>query len=119
MTQQYQNVAFSGSTSAFVDVNQKREVAFSARRVNSTVAGNPVRFVKASIVLRGEAEAPVCGNECGPTVAESIKLELSVLDGAERLTALRGELNRLLDKAISEYNFAKGLTPPVYADFTE
>lgn len=116
---QYQNTAFNGSKSTFVDVNQNREVTFSSRRVSTTVAGEPLRFIKAGIVLRGEAEAPVCGNECGLKIVESISLDLNILDGAERLQGLRDELNRLLDKAISEYNFAKGLTPPVYADFTK
>lgn len=113
----YQNTGFETGSSTFVDTNQKNEVTFRSRKVSTKVGAVIVPMVKAAATLRASSEAPVCGSECPLPIVESVKLEFSVTQGGASLDALRTELMRLVDSALSEYHLANGLVPPSYATF--
>lgn len=113
----YQNTGFNTGTSTFVDVNQNYEITFASRKVAAKVGAFSVPMVKAAATLRASSEATACGSECPLPIVESVKIEFSVTQGAASLEALRAELTRLVDKAISDFHLTDGLVPPVFAAF--
>lgn len=63
-------------------------------------------------------------SECSPcatdTVNNSVRIKATFIHGdTASLDAMRVEINRLLDKAIADYNFAKGFVPPASATLGE
>lgn len=117
---QYQNVAFERNRSAFIDTATTTEATFTARPVTANINGTNVPMVRGELALRRETLAGAsCGVYCPPVIGEMVKLSFSVEQGAASLGALRTEMNRLFDKAVSDYNLTKGLVPPVYATFSE
>lgn len=119
MTQRYQNIGFNTDKSTFIGVNQpKPEIAFSAKRVNVSLKNGIAPMVKATVSLRQEKEVTPCGSTCAETVMESAQISFSILRGDDAsLTALRSELNRLVDAALANYLLTDGRVPPVYAAF--
>lgn len=113
----YQNTGFNTGTSTFVDINQNYEVTYASRKVAAKVGAFTVPMVKAAATLRASTEATACGSECPLPITESVKIEFSVVQGADSFESLRIELMRLVDKAISDYHLTNGLVPPVYAAF--
>lgn len=121
MTHKYQNTGFTPGVSVFTDVDtQLPSIAtFNASRVKAQVSGGSVSFVKGKLSLRSSKMADVCGLDCPREVVESFTVEFNVQDGAQGLAAMRAEVLRLFDEAISQYGFDRGLVPPVYASFIE
>lgn len=119
MPKKYQNTAFTTGKSAFsnVDAIQPTQATFSASAVTASVTGGKVPMVRGAIHLQALASAEVCTSDCPVSVTESVKLEFNVLQGAESLSALRAELDRLFVEASTDYAFTKGLVPPSYATF--
>ena len=120
MSHNYQNTEAVPGRSVFIDTAQTlpSEVTFTASRRKGNVAGKVVVFDRGAIVLRTDKTTTPCGADCAVEVTETIRVEFSVLDGAASLEALRTEINRLLDSAITNYGFSRGLVPPVSATFT-
>lgn len=121
MTHKYQNIGFNTGSSVFVDTAKDLPsiATFTASRVKATVSGGTIPFVRGKIVLRSNANASVCGNDCPVEVTESFTMDFNVQDGTQNLAAMRAEVLRLFDEAIAKYGFDRGLVPPVYAAFTE
>lgn len=116
---QYQNVAFERNRSAFIDTATTTEATFTARTVSANINGTIVPMVRGEVALRRETQAQAsCGVDCPPVIGEAVKLSFTVEQGATNLSALRAEVDRLFDKAETEYNLTKGLVPPVYATFS-
>lgn len=57
---------------------------------------------------------------CGATeVNNSIRIKCTFIQAdAAQLTAMRAEVNRLMDLAIAQYNFTVGFVPPLSATLT-
>lgn len=121
MTHKYQNIGFNTGSSIFVDTAKDLPsiATFTASRVRATVSGGTIPFVRGKVVLRTNALAVACGNDCPSEVTESFTMDFNVQDGAQNLAAMRIEVLRLFDEAIASYGFDRGLVPPVYAAFTE
>lgn len=119
MPKRYQNVGFTSDKSVFIDVQSQStsEATFTASKVQAAVTGGRVPMVKGSVALRTDSQAVVCGSECPTSVTESFELKFSVKAGAENLSALRAEVNRLFDAAQADFALTQGLVPPVYAAF--
>lgn len=119
MTQRYQNIGFNTDKSTFIGANEpKPEITFSAKRVNVALKNGIAPMVKATVSLRQEQAVTPCGSTCAESVMESAQISFSILRGDDAsLTALRSELNRLVDAALANYLLTDGYVPPVYAAF--
>lgn len=116
---QYQNVAFERNRSSFIDAATTTEATFTSRAVTASINGTSVPMVRGEVAVRRETQAQAgCGVDCPPVIGEAVKLSFTVEQGAANLAALRSEVNRLFDKAETDYNLTKGLVPPVYATFS-
>lgn len=116
----YQNVEFARNRSVFIDTTNSTnptEATFQSKSVLAQTKNGGVAMVKGSCTVRQEATTTTCGSECPVSVVESVDFNFSVLKGASNLSALRVELIRLLDIAITDYSLTAGLVPPVQANF--
>lgn len=118
MTQKYQNTAFDGGKSQFVDVTNQAELTFTAKNVEVSTRSGAVPMSKGVVVVRKQATAIVPCNDCPARVTESVKIEFSTVTGdAASLEALRAEVIRVMDAALANYGLGAGLVPPSYATF--
>lgn len=115
----YQNIGFEAQKSIFADVQSNiagpNTIVFVNSDKNAPVAGGArVKMVSGHITVN----EPFTVGEPGAqtTLNASVKLQWNCQYKGS-LTALRAEMNRVLDKAIADYNLTSGLVPPVYATF--
>lgn len=117
----YQNTGFENQKSIFSDVQSNpvgaNVVTFVNATKNAPVAGGArVRMVSGSVSFVSPFLAGEEGS--GTVLHESVKLQWNFrYQNATTLTALRSEMNRVLDKAIAHANLTSGLVPPVSTTF--
>lgn len=94
-------------------------VQFGATSVNPSINGTVVPMVKGFVRLSVPSAVTPCDPDaCAGTINEAVKVEFNIKGGnTASLAALRLEVNRVLDIALAEYNFANGIVPPVTAAF--
>lgn len=117
----YQNVGFETNKSSFVDVSNvagPNTVSFSNKSVGVPTSVGVTKMVSGHVVLTVPFEVD-CSEQCnGATLNESLRLQWNIRQAdIAQLAALRTELNRVLDQAITDYHIGSGLVPPVYATF--
>lgn len=119
MTHKYLNTDFKTGASVFTDLENPNpnSLTFAASSVNASVKGGPVAMVKGRVALRVASEATVCDATCPVMVNESVVFEFNVRRGASSLTALKAELERVYNLAVTEYGLTAGHVPPPQADF--
>lgn len=93
-------------------------LTFTPRQVTPTVNGTPVKMVKASIRLARPKTVSVCESDCGVEITSAVELSFNIQSGdTETLSALRAELDRVVDAAIADFQLAYGLVPSGNATF--
>lgn len=117
----YQNVGFEPNRSSYVDVSNvagPNTVAFTNKSVAVPTSVGATKMVSGAITVTQPFEVD-CSEQCnGATLNESVKVQWNIrYANLARLTALRAEVNRVLDAAITDYHICEGLVPPVYASF--
>lgn len=91
---------------------------FATKNASPNFGGQIVHMVKANARLSVPSQVEVCGEPCGVTVTAAAELTFNIVRGdVATLTALRTELNRVVDEAIADFQFANGLVPTGNADF--
>lgn len=117
----YQNVSAENGRSKFIKVKPDGtldELYFTAKRTSLPIGGG-VRVNTASAGLTLNSQVNVASEGEIPTlVGNSVKVTFNIKSGdAAALTALRAEVNRVLDVALAQYNLGQGLVPPTAATF--
>lgn len=118
----YINTTRDKTTSDFARVNPSVDgstLHFLVKTARPMIAGTSVPMVNGTLRLAmPSAVTPCDSNACSGEVIEAVSLQFNVKAGnVDSLTALRTELNRVFDAAISGYNLADGIVPPATADF--
>lgn len=112
----YQNVSFGPGLSRFADPVSQMEAQFTAKTSKVKLPSAAVTQVVTQDLLVSVPKTIT--SECSPcatdVVNNSIRVKVTFIrDDAAAITALRTEMNRLLDLAISSANFTAGFVPPV------
>lgn len=119
----YQNTGFVAGSSKFVKVlpsGTNNEAVFTSKNTAVPVTGGKVNMVSASVALQQPKDVTISAVEGAPKtlINESVKVSFNVVKGSiVDLNAIKGEVDRLLDLAVAEYNLANGLVPPANATF--
>lgn len=118
----YINTTRDKTTSDFARVQPSVDGAtlhFLVKTARPMIVGTSVPMVNGTLRLAAPAPVASCdSNACSGEVTESVSIQFNIKAGnVSTLTALRTELNRVLDAAISGYNLADGIVPPATADF--
>lgn len=122
MPYQYTKGGQTGTTQnvTFVDPSNESAVTFTAKSNVLTIGKTRVAMVNATARLNrpvfvGTPECDPCGQ---PSVNSGCEVRFNIVKGdAVNLGALRNELLRLIDVALTDYNLSVGLLPPPSADF--
>lgn len=113
----YQNIDVSRGNSSFADISNPAgpNMAHFKSAVNNVQAvGQAVQFARMDVSLV-RPFIVTCGESCDRTfLNESAKITLNLKVG-EDPTELVTEVKRLLDIAIADYGFDRGLVPPASA----
>lgn len=121
---QYFNNGFAPDKSSFVDVDsnvgQVNSLVFTNKSTNVVTSVGQTKMVSGHISLTVPFKVS-CSEECQDiTLNESLRVQWNMrYDSTEALSALRAEVNRVLDEAIASYGLQKGLVPPVFATFSD
>lgn len=121
MSVKYQNIGFAADKASFIDAVTNTAGANSLIFANSVKQAPLAGGAKSPMVsgsLTVNIPTSVTVDQAVTVLNESLKIQWNFSRGTTAsLTALRAEMNRVLDKAIADYNLTMGLVPPVYADF--
>lgn len=122
MSYSYQNVSAENGRSKFIRIKPDGtldELYFTAKRTSLPIGGGSrVNTASAGLTLNSQVNVAPVG-EIPQLVGNSVKVTFNILSGdSAALTALRTEINRVLDAAIAQYNLGQGLVPPTAAAFT-
>lgn len=118
----YQAVDAVHGNILFVDPNSGHQARFIGKSTKVSLPSKArVDMVSQDILFTVAKDVT---SECSPcatdTVNNSVRIKATFIHGdAAALTAMRTEINRLLDKAITDYNFVKGFVPPASATLGE
>lgn len=117
----YQNIAFTGDKSRFVDVAAGITASFASKKATVRVSTSAQDVVTFDILVEKEKSIqtdPAC-NPCGsPVLNNTVRLRATMFKGdSAGLAVMRAELNRLVDVAIADYALMSGLVPPSNATF--
>lgn len=118
----YINTTRDKTTSDFVRTEPTFDgsvVQFGATSVNPSINGTVVPMVKGFVRLSVPSAVASCNPEaCAGTINEAVKVEFNIKGGdTASLAGLRSEVNRVLDIALADHNFANGIVPPVSTTF--
>lgn len=91
---------------------------FGTRTASPSIGGQVVPMVKASVRLSRPTAVTLCNDTCPVSVNSAVEITFNVVRGdTATLAAMRTEVNRLLDEAVADFQFANGLVPSGNADF--
>lgn len=117
----YQNIAFTGDKSRFVDVASSVIANFSSKKSTVRVSTSAQDVVTFDVLVEKEKSIqtdPACTPCNAPVLNNTVRLRATVFKGdSAELAAMRLELNRLVDVAIADYALLAGLVPPSNATF--
>lgn len=117
---QYINTGFVPGASEYADTTDTRHVttaSFTAKSASVKVGNVSQRMTHGALTLVKPFGVTACGDDCEVgQLNESVKVQINVRYGnSTSLTAMRAEINRLLDIWQAK-NLAYGVVPPVDTD---
>lgn len=122
----YYNTSFAAGKSSFTDVdNQSTKglanvAVFQSKAANVNTSNGVARMAAGEVSYTQPFLVPGQEGSQGVPLNEFIALRFNVRYGnAAAFTALRAEVNRLLDDAASSHALLSGIVPPVSATFDE
>lgn len=94
-------------------------ITVKTKRSDVRLGNSSVAMVSLSALFTDPFAVAECGSACPVGVLnETARVELNVRRGdTGRITALRAEVNRVLDTWITEFHAASGVLPPASATF--
>lgn len=121
MSVKYQNIGFSADKAQFIDAVTNSAgpngLIFANMVKQAPLAGGAkAQMVSGSLTVNQPTS--VVSSESTTVLNESLKLQWNFTRASTtKLAAMRAELLRCFDEAVTEHNLTMGLVPPVYATF--
>lgn len=96
-------------------------ITVKTKRSDVRLGSSSVAMVSLSALFTDPLVVTECGSVCPVGVLnETARVELNVRRGdVAKITALRAEVNRVLDTWITEFHAASGVLPPASATFDD